>query len=47
MATPAQPTLYKPEHCELAHNYCLLGATNDVLAGRPRPVRAGMRHAGE
>jgi hypothetical protein len=31
MATPGQPTLYKPEHCELAHNYCLLGATNEVL----------------
>ena len=27
MATPGQPTLYKPEYCELAHNYCLLGAT--------------------
>ena len=24
MATPGQPTLYKPEYCELAHNYCLL-----------------------
>jgi hypothetical protein len=47
MATPGQPTLYKPEYCELAHNYCLPGAANDVLAGRPRPVRAGMRHAGE
>ena len=22
----------KPEYCELAHNYCLLGATNEVLA---------------
>ena len=31
MATPGQPTLYKPEHIELAHNYCLLGATNEVL----------------
>jgi hypothetical protein len=31
MATPGQPTLYKPEYCELAHNYCLLGATNEVL----------------
>ena len=81
MPTPGQPTLYKPEYCELAHNYCLLGATNEVLAGffgvtrrtiqnwiathpdfrrrgetrpgrrrrygRPRPVRAGMRHAGD
>jgi hypothetical protein len=33
MATPGQPTSYKREHCELAHNYCLLGATNEVLAG--------------
>jgi hypothetical protein len=24
---------YKPEYCELAHNYCLLGATAEVLAG--------------
>jgi hypothetical protein len=33
MPTHGQPTLYKPEYCELAHNYCLLGATNEVLAG--------------
>jgi hypothetical protein len=32
MATPGQPTSYKPEYGELAHNYCLLGATNEVLA---------------
>ena len=25
MPTPGQTTLYKPEYCELAHNYCLLG----------------------
>ena len=31
MATPGQPTLYKPDYCELAHNYCLLGATNTTL----------------
>jgi hypothetical protein len=30
---PGQPTLYKPEYCELAHIHCLLGATNEVLAG--------------
>ena len=30
---PGQPTSYKPEYVELAHNYCLLGATNEVLAG--------------
>ena len=33
MAIPGQPTLYKPEYCELAHNYCLLGAIYEVLAG--------------
>jgi hypothetical protein len=33
MPTPGQPTLYKSEYNELAHNYCLLGATNEVLAG--------------
>ena len=27
-----RPTLYKPEYSELAHNYCLLGATNAELA---------------
>jgi hypothetical protein len=32
MATPGQPTSYKPEYCELARNYCLLGATNEVLS---------------
>jgi hypothetical protein len=32
MATPGKPTLYKPEYCELARNYCLLGATNEVLS---------------
>jgi hypothetical protein len=33
MPSPGQPTLYKPEYCELAHNYCLLGTTNEVQAG--------------
>jgi hypothetical protein len=81
MATPGQPTTYKSDYCELADNYCLLGATNEVLGdffdvtrrtiqnwiathpdfrrrgearpgrrrrdGRPHPVQAGMRHAGE
>jgi hypothetical protein len=32
MTTAGQPTLYKPEYCGLAHNYCLLGATNEELA---------------
>jgi hypothetical protein len=31
MANPGRPTLYKREYCELARNYCLLGATNEVL----------------
>jgi glutamate/tyrosine decarboxylase-like PLP-dependent enzyme len=30
MATPGQPTSYSSECCELAHNYCLLGAPNEV-----------------
>ena len=29
--TPGQPTSYEPQYVELAHNYCLLGATNEVL----------------
>ena len=33
MPTPGQPTSYKPDYDELAHNYCLLGATNEDLAG--------------
>jgi hypothetical protein len=28
-----RPTLYKPEYADQAHSYCLLGATNDELAG--------------
>lgn len=32
MPTAGQPTLYKPEYCGVAHNYCLLGATNEELA---------------
>jgi hypothetical protein len=32
MATPGQPTSYKPEYGELAHNHSLLGATNETLA---------------
>ena len=31
MATPGRPTLYKRAYCELAHNYCLLGATDELL----------------
>jgi hypothetical protein len=33
MPTAGQPTLYKPDYCIQAHNYCLLGATNEDLAG--------------
>ena len=33
MNTAGRPTAYRLEFCELAHNYCLLGATNVELAG--------------
>jgi hypothetical protein len=32
MAARGRPTRFEPEMCEQAHNYCLLGATNDELA---------------
>src|SRR5258708_5165929 len=32
MSTMGRPSSYSPDLCELAHNYCLLGATNDELA---------------
>lgn len=32
MPTAGQPTHYKPDYCPQAHNYCLLGATNEDLA---------------
>ena len=32
MTAMGRPTLYDPALCEQAHNYCLLGATNDELA---------------
>src|SRR4029450_916514 len=32
MIAMGRPTLFNPEMCEQAHNYCLLGATNDELA---------------
>jgi len=31
LPSPGHPTSFKPEYCELAHNYCLLGATNEEL----------------
>jgi hypothetical protein len=33
MNGPGRPTLYREQHAERAHDYCLLGATNDELAG--------------
>jgi hypothetical protein len=33
MSNLGRPTAYKPEYCELAHNYCLLGAIAEELAG--------------
>ena len=33
MSSPGRPTLYRRDLCELARNYCLLGATNADLAG--------------
>ena len=33
MTAMGRPTRFEPEMCEQAHNYCLLGATNDELAG--------------
>jgi hypothetical protein len=49
MATPGQPTLYKPEYCDLARNDRLLGAINEVLANffdvAPRTVGESLRRA--
>src|ERR1700716_4188439 len=33
MAGPGRPILYKPANGELARKFCLLGATNEDLAG--------------
>jgi hypothetical protein len=33
MSNSGRPSLYRPEYCELARNYCLLGATNEDLGG--------------
>jgi hypothetical protein len=33
MTVMGRPTKFHADMCELAHNYCLLGATNDELAG--------------
>ena len=32
MSTAGRPTIFRSEMSEQAHNYCLLGATNDELA---------------
>ncbi len=32
MTVIGRPTRFEPEMCEQAHNYCLLGATNDELS---------------
>ena len=32
MPAVGRPSLFNPDMCEQAHNYCLLGATNDELA---------------
>jgi hypothetical protein len=32
MTITGRPTGYRPEHCNLAREHCLLGATNDELA---------------
>lgn len=33
MSGPGRPTLYKPENAGLARQFCMLGATNQHLAG--------------
>jgi hypothetical protein len=33
MTCMGRPTVYRPDFCERAHNYCRLGAINDELAG--------------
>ncbi len=32
MTSPGRPTSYRPDHCNLAREHCLLGATNPELA---------------
>ena len=32
MSNAGRPTLYRRDYCDVAHNYCLLGATNEHLA---------------
>ena len=41
MAKRGRPTVFKPEYSDLAHKFCLLGATNDDLA---RDVRGQPPH---
>jgi len=48
MSNLGRPTAYKPEYCELAHNYCLLGRdgrrTGGVLRRHPRYDQQLDRH---
>jgi hypothetical protein len=41
--TPGQPTSYGPQYVELAHKYCLLDATNEVLGDFFSVIRAPFR----
>ena len=40
MTAMGRPTRFEPEICAQAHNYCLLGATNDELADSSACIRA-------
>ncbi len=39
MNRPRRPTFYKPEFADQPHKHCLMGATNQELAGAPRRRR--------
>jgi hypothetical protein len=38
MNRPGRPTFYKPEFADQLHELCLMGATNQELAGAPADV---------
>jgi hypothetical protein len=48
MNPPGRPTTYRPDHCDLAREHCLLGATNDELAEvfevAPRTIENWIAH---
>ena len=46
MTAMGRPSRFDPEMCEQAHNYCLLGATNDELGRILRRVAAHYRQLG-